>query len=184
MSDLIQTNAIEGFKVYGQQMVDYTVDGVIGNSYSGAVCKAALAHTSAMEHTASSLASLLRARQQKLDDLSNALAIIVKALDTMKTKKQKSTDTSDEDTELWTVQTTLSKYGINMLVRSDNKITRESASTARYDIQYAIDNENNDLQQDMITLQSLIGKRDNAFSTASKLLKKADNPGATIIDSI
>lgn len=184
MADLIQTNEIEGFKVYGQQMVEYTVDGIDGKSYSGAVIKAALAHTSAMEHAANGLAALLRARQQKLEDLGTALSVVVKAIDSMRVKKQKSSDESDSDSALARVRNTLAKYGISLNVSDSNKVTRETASTARYDIQYAMDNEDNDLQQDMITMQSIMGKRDNAFSTASKLLKKADGTGKTIIDSL
>ena len=48
-------------------------------------------------------------------------------------------------------------------------------------MQYAIDKEDHDLKQDMVSLNSFISKRDNAFSAASKLVKKvADAAGNTI----
>lgn len=184
MSNLIQTNEISGFKVYGQQMVDYTVDGVSNQGYSNAVIVAALRHTSTMERAASGMSALLRARQQKLDELGTALAVIVKAIDTMSAKNQKSGDKSEADSQLKTVKSTLAKYGISLEVSDDNKVTRKNASTARYDVQYAMDNEDNDMQQDLVTMQGMVSKRDNAFSTASKLLKKADDTGATIIKSM
>ena len=36
MSNLIETNAIEGFSIYGVQMVDYTSDGVSGRDFATA----------------------------------------------------------------------------------------------------------------------------------------------------
>ena len=47
-----------------------------------------------------------------------------------------------------------------------------------------MDVEDNDMQQDMITVQGLVSKRDNSFSTASKVLKKVNSTGETIINSI
>ena len=69
---------------------------------------------------------------------------------------------------------------------SDNamSITYRNATTAQNNIQYALDTEDNNLQQDMVSLQSLISKRDNAFSAASKIVRKADGTGSGIIRNI
>ena len=48
-------------------------------------------------------------------------------------------------------------------------------------VQYAIDKEDNELKQDTVSLNSYVSKRDNSFSTASKLVRKAlDASGSTI----
>ena len=47
-----------------------------------------------------------------------------------------------------------------------------------------MDVEDNDMQQDMITVQGLVSKRDNSYSTASKMLQKFNSTGGTIINSI
>ena len=185
MSNLIETNAISGFKVYGQQMVEYTVDGASGKDYAIAIAVAAFAESTAIENEASAYAEVLRARQRKLSELGDALATITKALTTMKLKDQTSNDKSDADNNLITAKEILNRYGITSLTLVDtNKVTRGSAETAQADVEYAMDLEDNDMQQDMVTLQGLVSKRDNSFSTASKVIKKVDSTATSIIRSI
>lgn len=184
MSELIQTNEIEGFKVYGQQMVDYTVDGVSHSGYSYTIALAALANTSSMERAVNGMAAMFRARQKKLEELGTALAVITKAIESMDKEDQTSGDKSSSDAALQTAKETLAKYDIKLNVDGNNKVRRDDASYAKNDVQYSMDNENNDLQQDMVTFQNLMSKRDNAFSSASKLMKKADSTTSSIIRSI
>ena len=40
------------------------------------------------------------------------------------------------------------------------------------------------MQQDVVALQGLISKRDNAYSTASRLVKKADGSASSVINNI
>ena len=47
-----------------------------------------------------------------------------------------------------------------------------------------IDKEDNDLKQDMVSLNSYISKRDNSFSTATKLVKKGLNAASSTIGNI
>ncbi len=63
-------------------------------------------------------------------------------------------------------------------------ITYRSATKAQNDIQYAMDTEDNNLKQDMVSLQSFISKRDNAFSAASKIVRKSDGSAGGIIRNI
>ncbi|MCQ2396206.1 MAG: hypothetical protein MJ106_00725 [Lentisphaeria bacterium] len=184
MPELIQTNAIEGFTVYGQQMVDYAVDGMEHCGYSYSIGVAALANTASMERAISGILALTKMRQKKMEDLGSAISVIVKALDTMKKKDQSPGDKSSADVALLYSQAKLAQYGINLKLDGDFKIRRDDAGYAQNDIQYAMDNENNDLQQDMITLQSMINKRDSAYSSASKLMNKAEKAGSTIIRSM
>ena len=62
--------------------------------------------------------------------------------------------------------------------------TRKQILNAQNAVQYAIDREDNDLKQDMVSLNSYISKRDNSFSTASKLVKKALDASASTIGNI
>ena len=184
MSNLIETNAISGFKVYGQQMVEYTVDGVSGRDYAMAIAVAAFAESTAIENEASAYADVLRARQRKLSELGDAVATLSKAITTMKPKEQQSSDKSDADNNLITAKDILKKYDITMSLVDTNKVTRKEAETARSNAEYAMDLEDNDLQQDMVTLQGLISKRDSSFSTASKVIRKVDSTANSIINSI
>ncbi len=186
MPNIIETNPIEGFKVYGQQMVEYTVDGVDGRDFSSAIAIASLAEASAIEVEADAYAAVLRTRQRKLSELGDALSTIAKALATMKTGSgQQSKDKSDADDNLIQAQSILNKYGVyNLSLEDGNKVTRGVAEKARSNTEYYIDTEDNDLQQDLITMQGLISKRDNSFTTAARVLKKANSTGSTIIRSI
>ncbi len=185
MANLIEPQDISGFKVYGLQMVDYTVQGVAGRDFGTAIAIAALAESTAIETETNAYASVLRARQRKLSEIGDALAVISQAIATMKTGSgQQSGDLSHALPALDTASANLQKYGVSLPVNSDHQITRGNAETARNDAQYALDMENNDMQQDMVTLQGLISKRDNSFSTAAKVLKKVNSTGNSIIRSI
>ena len=73
-------------------------------------------------------------------------------------------------------------YVRNGTVLTDgNKITRGSVMTAQNNVQYAMDREDNELKQDMVSLNSYITKRDNSYSTASKLTKKYANSAYSTI---
>ena len=63
-------------------------------------------------------------------------------------------------------------------------IRRDDSENARANLEYALDVEDNDLQQDMITMQGLIGKRDNSFSTAAKVIKKVDGTADSILRTV
>ena len=47
-----------------------------------------------------------------------------------------------------------------------------------------MDTEDNNLQQDVVSLQGLVSKRDNAFSTAGRLVKKYDGSADAIIGNM
>ena len=185
MSDLMEPQPISGFKVYGQQMYDFTVQGEAHKDFGTGIAIAALSEASAIETEANAFSSVLRARQTKLSELGEALAILSKCIATLRTKDQESTDKTDPDSDLWTARSILNRYGVyNLPVDSDNKTTRGEIEKARTDTEYAMDVENNDMQQDMITVQGLVSKRDNSFSTASKVLQKVNSTGETIINTI
>ena len=184
MGKLIVENEINGYDVYGVRQMQYTVDGVSGQDYTAALTAAAFKQSVAIEASAGSFADVVRLRQRKVDALGEALAVLAKAIATLATKNQEPGDKSAADGDLTTAAATVAGYGITMTVTDDSKITRENALKAQSDIQYALDVEDNNLQQDTVSLQSLLTKRDNSFSNAAKLVKKSLNASDAAIKNI
>jgi hypothetical protein len=69
-------------------------------------------------------------------------------------------------------------------VNEDNEVRRDDATTAQSALQYEIDFETNEMQQDMVTMESLVSKRDNAFSTVSSLVQKITSTGSALINNL
>ena len=104
-------------------------------------------------------------------------------------KDQESSDKTAYFTELYKAyQTAVYKYGITLsydaISGSSMRMTRRQVMNAQNSVQYAIDTEDNNLKQDMVTFQSLMSKRDNSFSTAAKLVRKAGNAAGSTIGNL
>lgn len=181
---MIEANPIEGLNVYGIKQMDYTVDGVAGKSYSHALAAAAIRHSKAIEFEAAAYSDLVNVRIKKVDDLGKVLAKLAEAVASMKTKDPTSSDWAEGVSGLKEIRDIAAKYGINIPLSDDGNIQREAAYNAQNDVQYELDTEDNSLQQDMVNLQSLISKRDNAYSTASKIIQKVDSTGDTLVGGI
>lgn len=183
MSSLIVATEIAGNSVYGVKQFDYTVDGVVHQDYAAAITCAAFRESLAIEQSAAGIGEVVRQREKKLEDLGYALAVVNKAYATMKTKNQERDDMSSTDEELTKARNVLAEYGIALKV-TNSQISRETAQLAQADIKYALDVEDNNLQQDLVTLKSFMTKRDNAFSNASKVVKKALDAASSTIGNI
>ncbi|MBQ6470777.1 MAG: hypothetical protein IJJ33_02225 [Victivallales bacterium] len=206
MSTLIETNKIDGFSIYGVQMVDYTLDGVAGKDFGTATALACFASSAAIEAETTAYADILRARQQKLKELADANEAIRNFIDKLPTKDPESddeiswfTDSSEHgDYISWasTIKTVTSRYGLSCPVKTKemplpfgrvlyiDSVRRDDLENARAKVEYAMDVEDNDLQQDMIAMQGLIGKRDNSFTTAAKIIKKVGGTGDSMLRNI
>ena len=79
MSNLVEANNITGLKVYGQQQVDYTVEGKTGCDYGAAVARASMLRAVAVESALNALSGVVRKRQTKLSDLGTALSYVSEA---------------------------------------------------------------------------------------------------------
>jgi hypothetical protein len=69
-------------------------------------------------------------------------------------------------------------------VNGENKVRRDDTTSAQSALQYEIDYETNEMQQDMVSTQSLVSKRDNAFSTASSLVQKINSTASSLIGNL
>lgn len=193
MANMIEQNPIAGASVYGVEQYSYTVNGVAGKDYAAALSAASFKEAVAIEQALSAYSEVVRQRMRKLDDLGTAMAILNEAYATLKTKEQESGDTTANMVSLATARDKAALYGvtINMTDYSIPQLgirmcytTRRDLMNAQNAVQYAIDKEDNELKQDTVSLNSYVSKRDNSFSTASKLVKKALDAASSTIGNI
>ena len=193
MANMIEPNRIPGASVYGVEQYSYTVNGVAGKDYAAALSAASFKEAVAIEQALSAYSEVVRQRMRKLDDLGTAMAILNEAYATLKTKEQESGDTTANMVSLATARDKAALYGItiNMTDYSIPELgirmcytTRRDLMNAQNAVQYAIDKEDNELKQDTVSLNSYVSKRDNSFSTASKLVRKALDAASSTIGNI
>jgi hypothetical protein len=180
---LIEARKIEGVSVYGVEQMSYTVGGVPGQDYTKALTVACFQESAAIEAELELLSLMVSRRQTKLKELGDVMAILSKAQGTMPIKDQYQTDLSEPMDALLDAQEIALKYLVRIpLGGSDgNQIQRRNCQVSISNIKHALDMETNSLQQDTVTLQNLIGKRDSNYQTASTVVKKALNASGSAI---
>ena len=188
MANMIEQNPIAGASVYGVEQYSYTVNGVAGKDYAAAISAASFKEAVAIEQALSAYSEVVRQRMRKLDDLGTVMAILNEAYATLKTKEQESGDTTANMPSLADAKATAAKYGVSISITEIDLgglgvklcyTTRRDLMNAQNAVQYAIDKEDNELKQDTVSLNSYVSKRDNSFSTASKLVRKALDASGT-----
>ena len=184
MANIITTSEITGGSIYGITQVEYTVDGADGKNFIDALTLAAFKQATAIEGATSAYSKVVTARQKKIDELSEALSYVAKANGSLDSKGGKSTDKVTVDNASY-VKQIAARYEVQLTWESGgSQMTRGNIQKAQTDFTYAIDREDNDIQQDIVTLQSYITKRDNAYSNASKLVKKANHAAKATIKNV
>lgn len=184
MSNLISAEVVTDNSVYGVRQVQYTVGKESGKNFIDAVSIAAFKQAVAIEEATTAYSHVVTARQTKIDELSEALAYIAKAMGRLDNKNGKSTDKVTVDNANW-VKSIAAKYEVSLTWESNGtQMTRGNVQKAQTNIQYAIEREDNDVQQDIVTLQSYISKRDNAYSNAAKVIRKANQAASSTIHNI
>ena len=176
MGNLIVSENIPGFTVYGVQQVQYTVGGDSGQDYTTAVACAAFKEAAAIEAVCTGYSEVVKARQKKVEDLGEVLALLSRA--------NAQFDPKAETTDKVTVDGAnqikrICEYYEVELTWDGNQMTYGNMQKAQTEVQYQMDKEDNNLEQDMVTLQSYISKRDNAYTNASKVVKKTLGAGAS-----
>ncbi len=181
MANLIQATTIPGCSVYGVEQVSYIVDGAADKDYAAALTAAALKEAAAIETAATGYMQVVKQRQRKIEDLGAILSYLNEAYARLKTKDTTSGDEVSIDNATW-VNETAGSYGITLVfVEGTNRMTRGNILKAQNDIQYSMDKEDNELQQDMVTLQGLVSKRDSSFSNAARIVQKSFNASDSAI---
>ncbi|MBE6382634.1 MAG: hypothetical protein E7049_06445 [Lentisphaerae bacterium] len=177
----ITADPITDNSVYGIPQVEYTVDGESGNNFGDAVSLAAFKVATAIESSTSAYSDVVRGRQKKLDDLGFALASFNKAQAELSTDNKSTDKATIKDFN--TVKNILDYYEVQIEGLSSS-MERGNIQKAVTEVQYRIDSENTNLQQDMVSLQSFMSKRDNAYSTASKIVRKCNNAASGTIRNV
>lgn len=183
MANVIVANKIAGNTVYGVAQTSYTVAGVPDQDFIAALTIASFKQSTAIESAASGYMAVVKARQKKVNDLGQMLAYLSKAVGKLKSKA-KSTDKVTVDNASW-VKSTADKYGISLAFESNSsQMTRGNIMKAQTTVEYELDKEDNSLQQDIVSMQSFLTKRDNAYSTAAKIVRKANDAASSTIRNI
>jgi len=182
MASLITTETIADNSVYGVQQVQYTVNGRSGKNFTDAVAIAAFKQATAIETATSAYTSVVRARQKKIDELGEVLSNIARAMGEVHKKTQSGDKITIPNADY--VRTVAARYEVNLSWTDGNKMTLGNLQKAQTSVQYAIDREDNDIQQDIVTLQSYISKRDNAYSNAAKIVRKTNDAATSTIGNI
>jgi len=185
---MIEARVIAGADVYGVPQNEYVVDGKAGHDYTDALTAAAFRQSAAVEADLTAMGAVVRARQTKLDELNQALSTIVYAIGTMRASTDgDSSDLSDKIDALIDAQVVAGRYdvpAIPLAGDSGNQIRRGDAQKASANLQHAMDLEGNALQQDNVSLQNLISKRDSTYQTAMSVVKKSLNVGKTLVKAL
>ena len=166
MGNFIETVDL-GLAVWGQAQVGYSVEGRGVTAYDMAVALAGLQRATAVECGITAYVDLVRARQRKLDELGQALACVADLISRYDPGDDSKTKTTKPIADL--AVTICNRYAISSIKKD---LTVFEAQQLQQDIQFAMDMEDNNLQQDSSTLQGYVSKRDDAFKLASRLMKK------------
>lgn len=154
-----------GLTVLGVTQYSYTVNGVHRQDYDTAIFRAALCRSVACEEALNAYVELVNKRREKLDQLGYGLAQINSALgSTTEAPKSDTEFDVDEDAVIY-----LQQYGFTT---ASTVMKYETLMRLVQDVEYEMDQEDNDLQQDMTTMQSFVTKRDDAMQMSNKLMKK------------
>jgi len=167
--------------VYGTKIRLYTFDGK-SVDHSLALALASLQQSEAIESQLPVYNAVIKQRQSKVSDLGEVLSVLAEAIGSMDPKDNNTSKKSAiNSAKLTHANDLLARYDIKPLDLSGGQVTYKVAYYRQADLQAQLDTESNDLQQNMIQVQSLVNKRDNAFSVANKVIAKEN---ATARDTI
>lgn len=194
--------------VYGIRQVDYVRDGVDGyQQFDQIVADSAFRQAAAIDEQTAMVAKALNLRRFKSEDLGKALAMLDGVLCSYDPDNPESSDMSeyllanDKVQDAKDLLGRLSKYGLTVEYEINKEIEhgcsteshpgfvfvqirRDTAMHAQAEVQQLIDTENNNIQQEMSTLQGFIQKRDGAFNNASKVVQKYNGTADHLLDAM
>lgn len=172
-----------GVSVYGVAQNAYFVEeagGRAATDYDLAIVAASLRRSTSIEASMSAASDIVRIKQRKLQDMTDLLALLTQARANLKTKNPDVSDVGSAPGLKAKAELVKANYGVDIyywgdkhhVPRGDDGITRECVEGAFVVLQSEIDKTDNQLQQDMLTLQSWMSKRDESYRSAAKAMKK------------
>jgi len=177
---------VDDKRVYGTKVVTYSFNGESGKCFADVLALASMQQSYSIENLSLAYSDVVELRQKKVTELGDALATLVEAAASVPVKERKSTDKTrvSDTSKMYKAQEILKKYDITFTLDENGQSTYKEADLRRNDVQTEVDTENNDLQRTMTALEGLLNKRDNSFSTSSKIIDKNNTTAKTTIKSM
>ena len=164
---------------WGVQFGDFFLDGK-HLDFQDVLIAIAERRATSVEKEVTPLSTKIQARNKVLEDLGNVLA------DLTKLQAQFSSDAKGSDRSGTLQQTSkdilIAVFGT--LDWSDLKMTKYEVEEWLQKVKSKIDALNNEAQKDMTRLESLVNRRDEAFSTASDLMSKVGDTRSNLIRNL
>jgi len=175
----ISTNNIALSQTWGASFGDYMLNGK-GVDFQDIMIAIAENRATSVEGEVTPLSTRITNRNKTLEDLGNVLA------DLTKLQSQFDSDADGDDREGYLQQTSkdilIEVFG--SLDWSDLHMTKYEVEEWLQKVKSKIDALNNEAQKDMTRLQSLVDRRDEAFSTASDLMSKISDTRSNLIRNL
>ena len=175
----ISTNNIALSQTWGASFGDYMLNGK-GVDFQDIMIAIAENRATSVEGEVTPLSTRITNRNKTLEDLGNVLA------DLTKLQSQFDSDADGDDREDYLQQTSkdilIEVFG--SLDWSDLHMTKYEVEEWLQKVKSKIDALNNEAQKDMTRLQSLVDRRDEAFSTASDLMSKISDTRSNLIRNL
>ena len=164
---------------WGVQFGDFFLDGK-HLDFQDVLIAIAERRATSVEKEVTPLSTKIQARNKVLEDLGNVLA------DLTKLQAQFSSDAKGSDRSGTLQQTSkdilIAVFGT--LDWSDLKMTKYEVEEWLQKVKSKIDALNNEAQKDMTRLESLVNRRDEAYSTASDLMSKVGDTRSNLIRNL
>ena len=164
---------------WGVQFGDFFLDGK-HLDFQDVLIAIAERRATSVEKEVTPLSTKIQARNKVLEDLGNVLA------DLTKLQAQFSSDAKGSDRSGTLQQTSkdilIAVFGT--LDWSDLKMTKYEVEEWLQKVKSKIDGLNNESEKDMSRLESLVDRRDEAFSTASDLMSKVGDTRSNLIRNL
>lgn len=185
-----------GVSVYGvAQNVYSVIEGGTAKTraFDMAIAASAMERSVSIESSMSAASDIVRAKQRKMEDMTDLLALMVQARTSLKVSEPSPGDIGKAAGLKAKAELVKTKYGVDIYTwggtthasaTDDGELSREGIEGGLVVLQSAIDENDNQLQQDMLTLQSWVSKRDESFRSATKALKTVLGTGSAVINNI
>ena len=164
---------------FGVQGVDYVYDSKPCD-FQDLLVDISLHRATSVEDEIEPLATRIANRNETLDDLGDVLSDL--------TKLQAMFDSEAEGDDR---EGTLSSTSYDTLVEVFGSLDFDNLTMTKYEVEEwlqkvksKIDSLNNESEKDMSRLESLVDRRDEAFSTASDLMSKVSNTRSSLISNL
>ena len=178
MAEIVPAN-IKLSQSWGVEFGDYLYNGKTVDLQDVTIIVAERRATS-VEGEVAPLSTRIQNRNKKLEDLGNVLADLTK----LQSQFPSDAKGSDRKGSLQQSSFAILKEVFGSLDFSDLQMTKYEVEEWLQKVKSKIDALNNEGQKDMTRLQSIVDRRDEAFSTASDLMSEISDTRASLIRNL